>query len=133
MQWLRVSNGVLLIRPQVGPCSTETPKAQALSLLLLQLPQVALPLPWCSQLGPHARCPAGQERGESKAAFSKALMPTQCTWVRRGFTDTHGRKGRREIRSGRAPREEQADCDGPVQSLPRALRGLLEDQMSYYM
>lgn len=76
MQWLRLSNGVLLIHQQAGPCITVTPKAQALSLLLLQLPQGALPLPWCSGLCPHAWCPPGEERGESKAAFLRALTPT---------------------------------------------------------
>lgn len=124
MQWLRLSNGVLLIHQQVGFCSIETPKAQALSLLLLQLSQGALPLPWCSRLGPHAWCPAAQKRGKSKAAFLRALMPTQCTWVGRGYTDTRGHKGGREMRSDRVPREERGEHDGPVQSLPRALKGL---------
>lgn len=119
VQWLRLSNGVLLIRQQVGPCSTETPKAQALSLLLPSCPRGS-----CCRLGPHARCPTGQKRGERKAAFSRALMPTQCTWVGRGYTDTRGRKGGQEMRSDHVPREERGDLDGPVQSLPRALRGL---------
>lgn len=92
--------------------------------LVAQLPQGSLPLPWCCRLGPHARCPTGQKRGERKAAFSRALMPTQCTWVGRGYTDTRGRKGGQEMRSDHVPREERGDLDGPVQSLPRALRGL---------